>query len=195
VNEAPWFRSKAPKASPEDKFTRLPPPISSRSKHRRHFSSPVAFFTRRYKNTDAEKTALRRNDSGSSRSVTTEESVGYVAAPIHPANRDRRGTGFLHTRTRSEPVPAMFGTAAARAAAMAPPPPRTAPPPRTHKNMNPRGGHLNLVHLPWPLQVPQRAPQSLPPLDQETYRPIPTSLSLQHPPCSVMPLRRTRRCR
>jgi hypothetical protein len=120
VNEAPWFGPKTPKASPEDKFTRLPAPISSRSKHRRHFSSPVAFFTRKYRNAEAEKKALRNNDSGSSRSVTTDESAGYVAAPVHSTNR---GTGYLHARARSEPVPAVFGTAANRAAAMPARPP------------------------------------------------------------------------
>lgn len=129
MNEAPWFRPKAPKASLEDKFTRLPPPISSRTRHQRHFSSPVAFFTRRYKNTDAEKTTLHRKNSGSSRSVTTEESAGFVAVPVTSAKRDQRGTGFLHTRTRSEPVPVMFGSAATRAVtAMPARPPLSNPP-------------------------------------------------------------------
>jgi len=125
VNEAPWFSSRTPKASPEDKFTRLPAPISSRSKHRRHFSSPVAFFTRKPRNKDAEKKALRHNDSGSSRSVSTDELAAPIVAPAYAANR---GTGFLHTRTRSEPVPAMFGTAATRAAVMPPRPPLSKPP-------------------------------------------------------------------
>lgn len=125
VNEAPWFRS--PKPSSDDRLTRLPPPISARTRHRRNFSSPVAFFTRKHKDTDAdpEKPALRRQDSASSRSITTEESGGNGPAIAGAAytGEGQRGTGFVHARARSEPIPAMFGSAATRANVTATRPP------------------------------------------------------------------------
>lgn len=132
VNQAPWFAPKGTSAKPaapaDDRFTRLPPPVSSR-RHKHHFSSPVAFFTR--KNTDAEarRPVLRHQESGSSQSVTTEESsTGYDGPTTYTPGAMRQrgppvttGTGFAsHSRSRSAPVvPAVFGSAARKNAAPA----------------------------------------------------------------------------
>lgn len=113
VNEAPWFAPRAAaNTSPDDKFTRLPPPISSRPKHSRGFSTPVAFFTRKYNN-DGNRPPLRRDESQSS--LSTAESGDPIVSVLPVRERANTGTGFTHARGRSEPVPAVFGTAATRA--------------------------------------------------------------------------------
>ncbi|KAF8306465.1 hypothetical protein DL93DRAFT_2088583 [Clavulina sp. PMI_390] len=122
VNEAVWFQPrKSAKDSSQERFTRLPPPISARPKHRRGFSSPVSYFTR--KNPDegagASRPGLQRNESGSSRSVTTEESHVGVLPSASMRERPRLGvvTGAAGTHGRSRSEPAVMAN-------VPPPPPR-----------------------------------------------------------------------